>query len=95
MPWAGRKKYLMNVFFALKHTVYPTVLTTDYCFDDRSGHFVFKERVDEDVIVAKINNRICELLLMMMEKMFNVWRYNSSILSLFHAQISSSKHAFQ
>ena len=54
--------------------------------------------VGEVFLFAKINKRICGLQLMM-ENIFNVWRYCSSNLSLFKVQISffvsSSKPAFQ
>ena len=43
--------------------------------------------VGEVFLFAKINKRICGLQLMM-ENIFNVWRYCSSNLTLFHVQIS-------
>ena len=67
--------------------------TTD-CFDDRllfrwqiRTHFAEK-RVGEDFLFAKINKQICGLLLIM-EKIFNVWRFVcSSNLTLFQAKTS-------
>ena len=63
------------------------------CFDDRlpfsttDADKFGRERVGEDFSFAKFNKRICGPLLVM-EKMLTVWRYCSSNLSLFHAQIS-------
>ena len=46
-----------------------------------------RKREGEDFVFAKFNIRICAPLLVM-EKVLSVWRYCSSNLSLFHAQIS-------
>ena len=56
-----------------------TASTTD------QGKFCGK-RVGEDFLFAKINKQICGLQLMM-ENIFNVWRYRSSNLTLFKVQI--------
>ena len=57
-----------------------TASTTD------QGKF-FGKRVGGVFLFAKINKRICGLQLMI-ENIFNVWRYCSSNLTLFQAQIS-------
>ena len=57
-----------------------TASTTD------QGKF-FGKRVGEVFLFDKINKRICGLHLMM-ENIFNVWRYCSSNLTLFQVQIS-------
>ena len=57
-----------------------TASTTD------QGNFSGKG-VGEVFLFAKINKRICGLQLMM-ENIFNVWRYYSSNLTLFQFQIS-------
>ena len=57
-----------------------TALTTD------QGKFCGKG-VSEVFVFAKLNKRICGLQLMI-ENIFNVWRYYSSNLTLFQVQIS-------
>ena len=57
-----------------------TALTTD------QGKFC-RKGVSEVFVFAKLNKRICGLQLMI-ENIFNVWRYYSSNLTLFQVQIS-------
>ena len=72
-------------FFLL--TVQPTASTTDYCLDGRSGKILGKRVGEVFFLFAKINKRTCGLQVMI-ENIFNVWRYCNSNLTLFHVQIS-------